>query len=318
LSPPSSLSLCPSTHLSPKPDPSTLVFGKQFSDHMLTIYWSEKGGWEAPQIKPFQNLSIHPATSALHYSVQVSANKANERLYLHNNCRLILIRYESVVNLCSLSLPQLFDKNELVQCIKKLIEVDQEWVPYSSDASLYIRPTFIGMEKGTGVLPYFPSNSVAAKPVKLSLSQTMFIYTDFSFKNCSFGNYGPTIAIQAEALKQGCQQVLWLYGEEEEITEVGTMNLFIYWTTENGGELRLCILSFFLNDLCVFQGEFKVTERKVGMKEFLDALKGGRVREVFGAGTACVVCPVGSLLYKGQVNQSLLTLSTSNVSVIFN
>lgn len=42
--------------------------------------------------------------------------------------------------------------------------------------------------------------------------------------------------IQNEAVKQGCQQVLWLYGEEEEITEVGTMNLFIYWTNENGGK----------------------------------------------------------------------------------
>jgi len=57
--------------LKPKPDPSSLVFGKQFSDHMLTINWSAAGGWEAPQIKPFQNLSLHPASSALHYSIEV-------------------------------------------------------------------------------------------------------------------------------------------------------------------------------------------------------------------------------------------------------
>ncbi len=57
--------------LKPRPDPSTLVFGKQFSDHMLTVSWSEAGGWEAPQIKPFQNLSLHPASSALHYSIEV-------------------------------------------------------------------------------------------------------------------------------------------------------------------------------------------------------------------------------------------------------
>lgn len=38
---------------------------------MLTITWSEKDGWEAPQIKPFQNLSLHPASSALHYSIEV-------------------------------------------------------------------------------------------------------------------------------------------------------------------------------------------------------------------------------------------------------
>ena len=49
-------------------------------------------------------------------------------------------------------------------------------------------------------------------------------------------NYGPTISVQNVALQKGCQQVLWLHGEQEEITEVGTMNLFIYWTTENGGQ----------------------------------------------------------------------------------
>lgn len=41
---------------------------------------------------------------------------------------------------------QLFDKGELLECIRKLVEVDQEWVPYSQDASLYIRPTHIGTE----------------------------------------------------------------------------------------------------------------------------------------------------------------------------
>ncbi len=47
---------------------------------------------------------------------------------------------------------QLFDKAELLECIKKLIEVDQDWVPYSQDASLYIRPTFIGIEVSFSVL----------------------------------------------------------------------------------------------------------------------------------------------------------------------
>lgn len=42
--------------------------------------------------------------------------------------------------------------------------------------------------------------------------------------------------MQNEAVKRGCQQVLWLYGEQEEITEVGTMNLFIYWTNQSGGQ----------------------------------------------------------------------------------
>ncbi len=57
--------------LKPRPDPSTLVFGKQFSDHMLTVSWSEAGGLGGTSDQAFQNLSLHPASSALHYSIEV-------------------------------------------------------------------------------------------------------------------------------------------------------------------------------------------------------------------------------------------------------
>lgn len=50
-------------------------------------------------------------------------------------------------------------------------------------------------------------------------------------------NYGPTVAVQQEAQKKGCEQVLWLYGPDHQLTEVGTMNIFVYWTHEDGGEL---------------------------------------------------------------------------------
>ncbi|KAF3814813.1 hypothetical protein GH733_017089 [Mirounga leonina] len=49
-------------------------------------------------------------------------------------------------------------------------------------------------------------------------------------------NYGPTVLVQQEAKKRGCEQVLWLYGPDQQLTEVGTMNIFIYWTHEDGGE----------------------------------------------------------------------------------
>lgn len=42
--------------------------------------------------------------------------------------------------------------------------------------------------------------------------------------------------VQQEAKKRGCEQVLWLYGPDHQLTEVGTMNIFIYWTHEDGGE----------------------------------------------------------------------------------
>ena len=48
------------------------------------------------------------------------------------------------------------------------------------------------------------------------------------------GNYGPTILAQVEAQKQGAQQALWLFGPDQEVTEVGTMNLFVFWIKRKG------------------------------------------------------------------------------------
>lgn len=41
---------------------------------------------------------------------------------------------------------QTFDGNELIECIKKLVSIEKDWVPNSNKASLYIRPTLIGTE----------------------------------------------------------------------------------------------------------------------------------------------------------------------------
>lgn len=39
-----------------------------------------------------------------------------------------------------------FDGRELLKCINRLVTIDQEWVPHSTSASLYIRPTLIGID----------------------------------------------------------------------------------------------------------------------------------------------------------------------------
>ncbi|XP_068605573.1 branched-chain-amino-acid aminotransferase, mitochondrial isoform X2 [Brachionichthys hirsutus] len=309
----------------PRPDPSTLVFGKHFSDHMLTVDWTDAGGWETPRIRPFQNLSLHPASSALHYSIELFEGMKAFR-GVDNSIRLFrpMLNMERMHRSADRSCLPLFDKGELLACIRQLVALDQEWVPYSLDASLYIRPTFIGTEPSLGVSragkallfvivgpvgPYFATGSFS--PVSL-LADPAFVRAWRGGVGAYKvgGNYGPTIAVQNEAVKRGCQQVLWLYGEEEQITEVGTMNLFIYMTNEEGerelitppldGMILPGVTRQSLLDLARTWGEFSVTERTMDMREVLRLLEAGRVLEVFGAGTACVVCPVGSLLYKGK------------------
>ncbi|KAG8438551.1 hypothetical protein GDO86_004932, partial [Hymenochirus boettgeri] len=48
------------------------------------------------------------------------------------------------------------------------------------------------------------------------------------------------------------------------------------------------------------QGEFKVSERHLTMADLVTAVKENRVQEMFGAGTACVVCPVSKVFYKNE------------------
>ena len=44
-----------------------------------------------------------------------------------------------------------------------------------------------------------------------------------------------------KAAEQGCQQVLWLYDDDHKLTEVGTMNVFVFWKNEQGGTFYFLI-----------------------------------------------------------------------------
>uniref|UniRef100_A0ACB8EVZ6 Branched-chain-amino-acid aminotransferase, mitochondrial n=1 Tax=Sphaerodactylus townsendi TaxID=933632 RepID=A0ACB8EVZ6_9SAUR len=234
----------------PKPDSGSLVFGKNFTDHMLTVEWSQENGWREPQVRPFQNLVMHPASSALHYSVQLFEGMKAFR-GPDKQIRLFrpMLNMERMLRTALRTCLPPFDKSELLECIRQLIRVDQDWVPHSDSASLYIRPTFIGTEPSLGVAkpshallfvilgpvgPYFATGSF--NPVSL-LADPRYIRAwmggvgDYKIG----GNYGPTIYVQNEASKQDCQQVLWLYGDDHQLTEVGTMNIFMFWKNQQGG-----------------------------------------------------------------------------------
>jgi branched-subunit amino acid aminotransferase/4-amino-4-deoxychorismate lyase len=49
-------------------------------------------------------------------------------------------------------------------------------------------------------------------------------------------NYAPGILPQKQAALQGYAQNLWLHGPEHYLTEVGTMNLFVVFRKDNGGQ----------------------------------------------------------------------------------
>ncbi|XP_076861513.1 branched-chain-amino-acid aminotransferase, cytosolic [Brachyhypopomus gauderio] len=306
------------------PELEGVQFGTVFTDHMLVVGWSSGGGWESPRIQPFGNLSLHPACSALHYAVQLfeglkAYRGQDDRVRLFRPTLNMRRMVKSAHRLC---LPS-FDGAELLECIRKLVEVDQEWVPRSTSGSLYIRPTFMGTEVSLGVKkpssallfvilsPVGAYFSTGAKPVSLWADTKYIRAWRGGTGDCKIGgNYGPSIYAQYEAADRGCQQVLWLYGDDQQITEVGTMNVFLHWINEEGeeelatppldgiilpGVTRLSIL-----ELARDWGEFKVAERSLTMADLCRALEEERVKEMFGSGTACVVCPISRVLYQGK------------------
>ena len=124
------------------------------------------------------------------------------------------------------------------------------------------------------------------------------------------GNYAPGIRPQIEVAKDGYQQILWLFGKTDQITEVGTMNFFAFLTNEKGekelvtppldGTILPGVTRDSILQLAREWGEFKVSERPINMAEIVKAVQESRCHELFGAGTAAIVSPIKKIFYEGK------------------
>ena len=224
-----------------------------------------------------------------------------------------------------LALPE-FNQNELLECIKRLVRLEKDWIPEGKGFSLYIRPTMIATNECIGISqpdrallyvicspvgPYFQSSGFSA--VKL-LAEDSFVRAwpggTGEFKIGA--NYGPTILPQRLATARDCQQILWLLGPEHEITEIGSMNCFIVLKSKNPADRLELVTPSLKNgtilpgvtrasilDLLRSEDQLKVSERSINMAEFVEAHSEGRIVEMFGSGTAAIVSPIKCLNYHG-------------------
>ena len=184
---------------------------------------------------------------------------------------------------------------------------------------------FPELDKGLG--PPAPSaglsNGVAAekKPASgkgmklLASAHDMIRAWPGGFGNAKVGaNYGPSLVAQGEARARGYLQILWLFGDENYVTEAGGSNFFVVWKNEKGeremvtaplgdgvileGVTRASVL-----DLCqerLAKEGIQVVERKFTMDEVVKASEEGRLEEGFACGTAFFVSPVGEIHFRGK------------------
>ncbi|KAJ3021293.1 branched-chain-amino-acid aminotransferase [Thoreauomyces humboldtii] len=301
-----------------------LVFGQSFSDHMLTIEWDAAKGWHAPSILPYGKLHLDPASTVFHYAVECFEGM---KAYKDKAGKVRMFRPDMNMKRLNRSCERLtlptFDSEQFLECIKEFLRVEKDWIPNERGYSLYLRPTAIATQESLGVgasnrallyliaSPVGPYYKTGFNAVSLFATQDYVRAWPGGTGDAKVGgNYAPGIRPQIEVSKQGYQQNLWLFGKEEFITEVGTMNFFMFWTNESGkrelitppldgtilpGVTRDSILS-----LARSWGEFEVSEKPIQMSTVVKAIKDGRVHEMFGSGTAAIVSPIKTIRFKDQ------------------
>ncbi|KAH8803714.1 branched-chain amino acid aminotransferase [Xylogone sp. PMI_703] len=302
-----------------------LAFGRNFTDHMLSIEWTKEQGWQAPQIVPYQNLSLDPATCVFHYAFECFEGM---KAYKGKDGKTRLFRPDKNMarfnmSASRISLPN-FQSCNLIDLIVELVKIDERFIPQERGYSLYLRPTLIGTQTTLGISP--PNSAmlfVIASPVgpyyptgfkAISLEATSYAVRAWpgGVGDRKLGaNYAPCVLPQKGAASRGHQQNLWLFGEEEFVTEVGTMNMFVAIRTKDGqkelvtapldgtileGVTRDCVLVL-ARERLVPEG-WTVLERKFTMKELDEASQEGRLMEAFGVGTAAIVSPVRTIAWR--------------------
>ena len=301
------------------PPENELGFGKVFTDHMFVMDYEEGKGWHDARIIPFQNVSLHPASTVLHYGAEIfeglkAYRRADGGVQLFRpieNARRMNNSAERM------SLPPI-DENDMLEILTTFVRLEEKWVPKSFGTSLYLRPFTFGNDEALGVhavkratfmLIGSPSGSYykeGINPVGIMIENedVRTVRGGTGYAKCG-GNYAASTRAGERAMKKGYSQVLWLDGVERKyVEEVGAMNVMFKINGEIvTPKLTGSILPGITRKSCIEVLQslgYKVSERLLSVDELLAALKDGTLEEAWGCGTAAVVSPIGKLAFDDE------------------
>ena len=294
-------------------------FGRHFTDHMVTVEWTEGRGWHDAQLVPYGPIQLDPATMALHYGQEIF-----EGLKAYRRADGSIATFRPAMNAARfarsarrLAMPAL-PEQLFVAAIEALVRADRAWVPGDPEMSLYLRPFMISTEVGLGVKPassylflliaspagaYFRGG---VKPVSVWLSEEYVRAAPGGTgeAKCA-GNYAASLIAQAQAAEQGCDQVVWLDAIERRwVEEMGGMNLYFVYgsgdrarlvTPELTGTLLAGVTRDSLLTVAADLG-LSAQEGRVSVDDWRDGNADGSITEVFACGTAAVITPVGQVM----------------------
>lgn len=290
-------------------------FGRVFTDHMVTIRYSEGRGWHDARIGARSAFELDPATLVLHYAQEIFEGMKAYRLpdggaaLFRPDANARRFR-NSALRLAMAPLPE----DLFVESVRELVRVDRDWIPSADGSALYLRPFMFATESLLGVKPsadyifcviassvgsYFKGGAPAVT-LWVSENYTRAAPGGTGEAKCG-GNYAASLAAQAEATREGCEQVIFLDAVERRfVEELGGMNVFFVFndgslqTPPLGGTILPGITRDSLITLARDQG-LTVREEPYSIDQWQADAESGRLTEAFACGTAAVVTPIGKL-----------------------
>ena len=297
-------------------DFDNLSFGTIFTDHMFLCKFS-KGAWKDPKILPYGSINLDPSTSSFHYGQAVFEGM---KAYKDSKGKIWLFRPEENfkrMNKSSvrLNMPE-FPKDLFFKGLTNLVSLDSNWIKPSMGNSLYIRPFIFASSPN---LQAAPSDEymffIICCPVKSYVYEgkvDVLISEKYSRAASggvgyakAAGNYAASFYPTSLAEKEGCNQIIWTDAKNHEyLEEAGTMNVFfrindtLITSPTNDrildGVTRKSVIEL-AKDL-----KIETDIRPIKVEEIVSAHRKGELKEIFGAGTAVVICPINSFKFKNK------------------
>lgn len=290
-------------------------FGTLFSDHMAIVKYSEDKGWHDAKITARAPIALDPATSVLHYAQEIFEGM---KAYKTPDGKASLFRPEENARRFQrsakrMAMPEL-PEEIFLESVKQLVAIDKDWIPSIEGGSLYLRPFMFASEVFLGVRPskeylfiviaspaggYFKSGAPAIS-IWVTEEYSRAAKGGTGAAKCG-GNYASSLPAQAQAIANGCDQVVFLDAAENKwVEELGGMNLFFLFDDNKviTPPLTGTILPGITRDSIITllrDRDYDVQESPYSIDQWREDAQNGTLKEVFACGTAAVVTSVGKI-----------------------
>ena len=290
-------------------------FGRVFTDHMAMIRFNRERGWHDARISARRPIQMEMASSVLHYAQEIFEGL---KAYRRPDGGAALFRPDANARRFNdsarrMAMPEL-PEELFLDSIRELVRREKDWIPDSPDGALYLRPFMFASEVFLGVKPADEyiyaviASSVGAYFRGGDPAVTLWVTREYSraapggtgAAKCG-GNYAASLIAQAEATRQGCDQVVFLDAVERRwVEELGGMNLFFVFddgslqTPPLGGTILAGITRDSILHIARDMG-LTVREEPYSIEQWRADAESGRLAEAFACGTAAVVTAVGKV-----------------------